>query len=154
MSWSVGEWVVRREVLGVGPWLGVLVKFIEDTPQHLVSYIPTGSPFGFPVGTWLAANGVHPWSNRTGWQGPGCLMIQRPGDAYAVWHFWVIGTSVSNAWRIRASSAGEMKSALTVQPCWPSWSMQAWMFRLSTVWSIVLLIAVMWLRCAGWCAGV
>jgi hypothetical protein len=88
LSWSEGDWVVRREVLDRGPWLGTLVKIVEDSPKQLVSYIPEGAPFGFPEGDWPTPSGTHPWSDRDCWQGHGCLMIQRPEDAYAVWHFW------------------------------------------------------------------
>jgi predicted RNA-binding protein associated with RNAse of E/G family len=31
---------------------------------------------------------VHPWAGRERWQGHGVLMLQRPGDSYAVWVFW------------------------------------------------------------------
>lgn len=88
MSWSEGDWVVRREVLDQGPWLGTFVMIIEDSPEHLVSYIPEGSPFGFPPGNWPTPAGTHPWFGRSGWQGHGCLMIQRPGEDHAIWHFW------------------------------------------------------------------
>jgi Protein of unknown function (DUF402) len=87
-GWSTGDWVVRREVLANGPWAGMLVKIIEDSQEQLISYIPEGSPFGFPRGNWPTPDGMHPWSDRGNWQGPGCLMIQRPADAYAIWHFW------------------------------------------------------------------
>ncbi len=80
--------MVRREILEKGPWLGALVRIIEDSPDQLVSYMPRGSPFGFPEGDWPTPTGRHPWSDRSGWQGHGCLMIQRPGDSYAIWHFW------------------------------------------------------------------
>jgi len=33
MSWVEGDWVVRREVLSNGPWEGVIVKIIEDSPE-------------------------------------------------------------------------------------------------------------------------
>lgn len=88
MGWVEGDWVVRREVLSNGPWQGVMVKIIEDTPEQLVSYIPEGSPFGFPEGSWPTPNGKHPWSNRSRWQGHGCLMIDKPGRPYSVFHFW------------------------------------------------------------------
>jgi hypothetical protein len=88
LSWSEGDWVVRREVLANGPWLGVLAKVVEDSPDQLISYIPEGSPFSFPEGDWPTPNGTHPWCHRDCWQGHGCLMIQRPEDAYAIWHFW------------------------------------------------------------------
>jgi hypothetical protein len=88
MDWTEGDWVVRREVLSNGPWLGSIVKIIEDSPEHLISYIPEGSPFSFPDGDWPIPDGKHPWSGRQSWQGHGCLMIQKPENAYAIWHFW------------------------------------------------------------------
>ena len=88
LDWSTGDWVVRREVLSNGPWMGGLVRIVEDSPENLISYIPEGSPFGFPDGDWPTPSGRHPWSDRNSWQGLGCLMIHRPEDAYAVWHFW------------------------------------------------------------------
>ena len=88
MTWSEGEWVVRREVLDSGPWLGTLVMIVEDSPDHLISYIPEGAPFGFPEGDWPTPTGTHPWSDRQNWQGHGCLMVQRPAASHAVWHFW------------------------------------------------------------------
>lgn len=88
VTWSAGDWVVRREVLDGGPWLGTLVMIVEDSPDRLISYLPEGAPFGFPAGDWPTPSGQHPWSHRRNWQGHGCLMIQKPGDTYAVWHFW------------------------------------------------------------------
>lgn len=58
------------------------------SPEVLVSYIAPGAQFGFPSGHWPTVNGLHPWSERESWFGHGCLMVQRPGDHYAVWHFW------------------------------------------------------------------
>ena len=88
MDWVEGDWVVRREVLSNGAWLGLNVKIIEDSPEHLISYIPEGSPFGFPDGSWPTPDGKHPWSGRSSWEGHGCLMIQEPKKEFAVWHFW------------------------------------------------------------------
>ena len=88
MSWSTNDWIVRREVLASGPWEGMLVRAIEDSPEHLISYTPEGSSFGFPPGDWPTTSGKHPWSDRGSWQGHGCLMIQRPDVGHAIWHFW------------------------------------------------------------------
>ena len=58
---------------------------VEDAPELLVSYLPEGARFAFPP----SADGrPHPWAGRHGWTGHGVLMLQRPGEAYAVWHFW------------------------------------------------------------------
>lgn len=100
--WRSGEVVVRREVLGLAPdapppsppawhgqpWLGVPVHVVEDTDDHLVTYIAPGAPFGFVDGPWPTPDGRHPWHERARWTGHGCLMVQRAGDHHAVWHFW------------------------------------------------------------------
>ena len=92
--------MVRREVLGLQPdgvqapspatgvWEGVPVFVVEDTADRLVTYIATGAELGFVAGRWPTADGRHPWADRDAWQGHGCLMVQRPGDHYAIWHLW------------------------------------------------------------------
>ena len=94
--WSHGDLIARREQLGLQPdavaertaatgvWLVTPVFVVEDLAEHLVSYIAPGARFRFPTGEWP----THPWSDREAWVGHGCLMVQRPGDHYAVWHFW------------------------------------------------------------------
>ncbi|HUR77078.1 MAG TPA: DUF402 domain-containing protein [Acidimicrobiales bacterium] len=100
--WRYGDVIVRREVLGLAPvrqvdsnptwhgrpWLAIPVIVVEDTDDALVTYMPSGAEFGFFEGGWPTADGRHPWSPRARWSGHGCLMVQRPGDHYAVWHFW------------------------------------------------------------------
>lgn len=100
--WEPGELIVRREVLGLGPgfhpsprpdwygraWEALPVFVVEDTDEHLVTYIPEGAEMGFVEGDWPTPDGKHPWHRKTHWEGHGCLMVQRPGDPYAVWHFW------------------------------------------------------------------
>lgn len=88
MTWVIGQAVVRREVLARGPWLGTMVFVVRDEPDQLVTYLPEGAPFGFPPGPWPTRDGLHPWHAQSCWQGHGTLMIQRPGEAHAVWHFW------------------------------------------------------------------
>lgn len=84
--WGEGDWIVRREVWGGKPWLGTVVRVVEDRPDLLVSYLPSGAPFGFPDGDW--PGGRHPWHGRTSWEGHGVLMLQRPRESHAIWHFW------------------------------------------------------------------
>lgn len=98
--WSRGDVIIRSEVLGLQPtdvasataargvWLEAPVFVVDDDPVQLVSYMAPGAPFRFPDGSWPTPNGCHPWHGRAGWQGHGCLMVQEPGDHYAVWHFW------------------------------------------------------------------
>jgi len=87
--WSPGQVVLRREVLNDGRvWLTAPVVVVRDDPELLATYLPEGTPFHFPDGDWPSANGRHPWHGRGRWEGNGLLMLQRPGDSYAVWIFW------------------------------------------------------------------
>jgi hypothetical protein len=62
------------------------VIVVRDEPGLLVTYLAEGAPLAFADGTW--PGGAHPWSGKTAWRGHGTLMLQRPGDAYAIWVFW------------------------------------------------------------------
>jgi Protein of unknown function (DUF402) len=87
--WEAGEVVVRREVLNDGRvWLEIPVIVVQDDPSLLATYIPEGAPLRFPPGDWPTPDGQHPWQANTSWEGHGVLMLQRPGEAYAVWVFW------------------------------------------------------------------
>jgi hypothetical protein len=88
MAWQPGAGIVRREVLRGRPWLGTVVLVVADETQLLASYLPEGALFSFPKGSWPTPDGLHPWHGRGGWEGHGVLMLQRPGERYAVWHFW------------------------------------------------------------------
>ena len=87
--WSEGDVITRREVLNDGRcWASFPVVVMRDEPGLLATYIPEGTPFTFPTGDWPIAGGRHPWADRRCWTGHGSLMLQRPGEAYAVWLFW------------------------------------------------------------------
>src|SRR5688500_8704277 len=102
--WNHGDLIVRREVLGLAPaaiappepapvwfgrpWMAVPAYVVEDTDDALVTYLAPEAEFGFPEGEWPNPGGRPPWSDRRGWSGHGTLMVQRPGEHHAVWHFW------------------------------------------------------------------
>jgi hypothetical protein len=89
MTWPPGQVVVRREVLNDGrSWLEVPVIVVADEPELLATYIPEGAPLRFPAGEWPTPEGRHPWHGKERWLGHGVLMLQRPGESYAVWVFW------------------------------------------------------------------
>ena len=87
--WSEGQVILRREVLNDGrPWLEVPVVVVRDEPELLATYIAEGTPFAFPEGAFPTPDGRHPWHGRRRWEGHGVLMLQRPGEAHAIWVFW------------------------------------------------------------------
>jgi hypothetical protein len=88
MTWAYGEVIVHREIAWGRPWLAIAERVVEDSGELLVTFIPTGTPFGYAPGPWPTATGDHPWYPKTAWAGHGVLVVQRPGDAYSVWHFW------------------------------------------------------------------
>jgi Protein of unknown function (DUF402) len=82
--WSEGDVIRRREIRNDGrSWAEIDVVVVRDEPELLATYIPTGAPFTFPP-----YPEPHPWAGRAAWQGHETLMLHRPGDSYAVWHFW------------------------------------------------------------------
>jgi hypothetical protein len=87
--WSEGDVVVRREVLNDGRcWLAVPVVVVQDNEELLATYIASGAPFTFFPGPWPGETGLHPWHGKREWEGNGVLMLQRPGETYAIWIFW------------------------------------------------------------------
>jgi hypothetical protein len=88
MCWSYGDVIVHREIAWGRPWVAIPEIVVADTDDVLVTFIATGAPFGYGAGSWPTETGLHPWQPRTEWQGHGVLIVCRPGDPYAVWHFW------------------------------------------------------------------
>jgi hypothetical protein len=85
VAWERGQQIVRREVWRGRPWMCTVVFVVDDGPDMLVTYLPEGAPFSFP----RSADGrPHPWLGKERWRGHGVLMLQRPAESYAVWHFW------------------------------------------------------------------
>jgi hypothetical protein len=85
VTWQHGDVIVHREVWRGMPWLASPVVVVEDGPELLVTYMPEEMPLAFPP----SADGrPHPWAGKERWAGHGVLVLRRPGEAYAVWHFW------------------------------------------------------------------
>lgn len=118
--WAHGDVVVRREVLALNPgglpapanaswalqpWMALPVYVVEDSPTALVTYIATGTEFGFFEGEWPIEGGVHPWSRQESWHGHGVLMVQEPGAHYAVWHFWDGEDRAFQCWYLNLQTA-------------------------------------------------
>jgi hypothetical protein len=88
MTWAYGDVIVHREIAWGRPWIAIPERVVDDHGGLLVTYIATGAPFGYAAGPWPTETGLHPWHPNPAWQGNGVLILQRPGDAYSVWHFW------------------------------------------------------------------
>jgi Protein of unknown function (DUF402) len=88
-SWAYGDVVVRREISWGRPSSAIAVRVVEDSPTLLATYIPERAPMAYDESiAWPTESGRHPWWPKVRWEGHGVLMLQRPGDEYAVWHFW------------------------------------------------------------------
>src|SRR5437763_15279373 len=82
--WSEGDLILRREVRNDGrPWIESTVRVVRDEPELLATYLAEGTRFHFPP-----YPETHPWAGRDAWHGHGVLMLQRPGEAHAIWVFW------------------------------------------------------------------
>ena len=87
--WHPGEVIVRREISWGRPVLAVPVRVVEDADDLLAVYLPDAAPLSYQLDVpWPTPTGNHPWWPRPTWESHGCLMLQRPGEAYAIWHFW------------------------------------------------------------------
>ncbi|WP_233564865.1 ribonuclease FAU-1 family protein [Micromonospora musae] len=84
-----GDVVVRREVLLGEVWFAVPTICVEDSPELLALYLPSGAAFGFPESGVFPA-GRHPWqlAGHQAWSGHGKLMLHHPGEAHSVDLFW------------------------------------------------------------------
>lgn len=83
-----GDTVVRREIINGEIWLGYSSICVHDDGNLLVTYLPTGSPFGFPDGEFPA--GEHPWkaAGLTAWSGHGLLALHWADVEHAIFVFW------------------------------------------------------------------
>jgi hypothetical protein len=89
------------------PWFGCPVHVVEDSDDQLVTFIAPGAEFGFAHGHWPTPDGRHPWHGRRSWTGHGSLMVQRPGEPHAVWHFWDGPDRAFAFWYINLQAAFE-----------------------------------------------
>ena len=89
VDWEPGEVIVERQI-----WHGLITAavptiVIESTPDHVVTFVAPGAPFGFVEDVvFPSPTGRHPRYGQGAWQGHGMLTITpRTGD-FAVQHYW------------------------------------------------------------------
>ncbi|MEZ5248434.1 MAG: DUF402 domain-containing protein [Ilumatobacteraceae bacterium] len=61
---------------------------VDDTDELLALFVPPGAPLAYADVVWPTDTGRHPWWPGRHWRSGGTLMVQRPGEAYSVWHQW------------------------------------------------------------------
>ena len=88
VQWHHGEVVTRREINWGKPAIAWPVVVVSDEPDLLVTFTPTDAPFAYCANPYSSLRPRHPWWPKNRWEGHGVLMLQRPDDAYSVWHFW------------------------------------------------------------------
>lgn len=117
--WRHGEVIVRREVLGLDPiprsgaapswsgraWEALPVVVVEDSAEALITFVPPRAELGFVDGPWPTPDGRHPWHGRSHWHGHGTLMVQRPDEHHAVWHFWTGPDREFACWYVNLQTA-------------------------------------------------
>ena len=87
--WAEGDVIVRREVLNDG-------RAVARAPGRRRARRAgaardlhrRGNAVSLPGRRLADAERAHPWHGRTRWEGHGVLMLQRPGEAHAIWVFW------------------------------------------------------------------
>ncbi|KOU42091.1 hypothetical protein ADK55_26485 [Streptomyces sp. WM4235] len=83
-TFSVGEVIVRREILDDYEWIRYPVRVAADDGHTLAVYLAKNTPLTF--GTQEFRWGPHPWAAfEHVWQSDGVLQLQRPGEGYSVW---------------------------------------------------------------------
>ena len=83
MSWQAGDVVVWRETWRGQTVGGVPVRVVADGDDATAVYLAEGTRFAVAAWPW----GESPYHGRR-WTGHGILILLRPGDAFAIWHFW------------------------------------------------------------------
>ena len=87
MSWQPGEVVAWREAWRGQEYLRIPVRVIRDDAQQFAFYVCEGTQYTFPPESWPFGE-RHAWAENGEFRGEGILVMQPPGAAYTVWHFW------------------------------------------------------------------
>lgn len=84
--WFQTDAVIARREVDWGAVSSALQTYVVlDDSDLLALYVPERAPFEFADTEWPTATKRHPWWPREHWLGAGCLMLQRPEEAYAIW---------------------------------------------------------------------
>ena len=67
---------------------GTLHPEIRELPGRMNHRMPPDAPLAYADVVWPTDTGRHPWWPGRHWRSGGTLMVQRPGEAYSVWHQW------------------------------------------------------------------
>jgi hypothetical protein len=99
MFWKSGDVVAWREAWQGQEYIAVPVRVVEDDEDQLLVYVAAGTRFSFPS-AWPFGE-AHPWARDGVWRGAhGSLVRMRPGDSYAIGHFWEGETRRFSGWYV------------------------------------------------------
>ena len=88
VPWARGSAIVRREITWGRPTSALPAFVVDDTDELLALFVPPDAPLAYADVVWPTDTGRHPWWPGRHWRSGGTLMVQRPGEAYSVWHQW------------------------------------------------------------------
>jgi len=89
MTWLRGDVIVERQI-----WHGLIAAafptiVVEDTPDHIVTYMAPGALFGFLDDVpYPSPTGHHPRYGLGSWQGHGMLAVTPKSGNVSVQHYW------------------------------------------------------------------
>lgn len=97
-QWSPGDTILSRQILKGQVWAVFPEYVVHDDGDLLITYIQTGSEFGFPSTHGLDA---HPWQGRyTHWTGHGSLSFARQGEPWGFSTFWTGDNRKFDCWYV------------------------------------------------------
>lgn len=98
MSWAPGEVVVWREAWRGQEYLQIPVRVIRDDATMLAYYVCEGTQYSFPA-KWPFGE-HHAWAKNGEFRGEGIVVMQSPGAAHTIWHFWGGDDRVFAGWYV------------------------------------------------------
>lgn len=106
MPFAYGDTVVRREIMRGEVWFGYASICVSDADGLLVTYLPPGTPFGYPA-TGAFPAGRHPWqtAGHTEWGGHGMLALHWEGVDHAIFLFWTGPSRAFTGWYFNLQDA-------------------------------------------------
>lgn len=97
--WSAGDVILTRQILQGQVWAVFPEYVVHDDGDLLITFIQTGSAFGFPPTQDIE---IHPWTARDDphWTGHGSLHFARAGEPWGFSIFWTGPSREFECWYV------------------------------------------------------